>query len=314
MAEILKRDEQDQQAYWDRLEEVLGNFERYTKTERLSANIALDLLEGWDQQDFEPQTVRVPAGGFLMGSDPRLDKAAQDDEQLQYKVELAGYRIGGYPVTNDQYRHFIEAGGYTEACRHCWTETGWELKEREEWAEPRYWRETKLNKPDQPVVGISWYEAVAYCRWLSEQTGKLYRLPTEAEWEKAARGTDGRIYPWGNEWDVTKLNSEEAGPGGPTSIRQYSPDGDSPYGVADMAGNVWEWCATNGTSFKPYPYNATENEWNDDYLEGTDIRMLRGGSWYLNQDFARCARRLRYSPIYRYDYVGCRLVVSPLMA
>jgi formylglycine-generating enzyme required for sulfatase activity/Cdc6-like AAA superfamily ATPase len=304
VAEILNRGGPDEQAqqqskqeYVKRLNQVLSDFERYVVTERVSANLALDQFEGWKRKAFEPETVRVPAGEFLMGSDPGVDKDAQSEEQPQHTVELPAYRIGRYPVTNAEYRHFVEAGGYTEQWRHCWTEAGWAKKEKQKWTEPRLWQKGKYNQPDQPVVGISWYEAVAYCRWLSEQTSRPYRLPTEAEWEKAARGSAGRIYPWGNAWDETKLNSEKGGPGRPTSVGEYSPEGDSPYGAADMAGNVFEWCATKmpKDNYKSYPYDVQENEWTAEYLEGTDVRVLRGGSWCGYQHGFRCAFRYRFS-------------------
>ena len=130
---------------------------------------------------------------------------------------------------------------------------------------------------------------MAYCQWLSEQTGKEYRLPTEAEWEKAARGTYGQVYAWGNDWDPANCNSKESGPGDTTPVGQYSPQGDSPYGCADMLGNVWEWTSS---ALKDYPYNP------DDGREGenAEYRILRGGSWYNSKEFVRCAYRNRSLP------------------
>ena len=108
-------------------------------------------------------------------------------------------------MTNYEFKEFIEAGGYKE--KRWWTDAGWSQKEQESWTEPRYWDDTRFNKPNQPVVGVSWYECLAYCRWRSAESGQSYRLPTEAEWEKAARGTDGRQYPWGKEFEPKRLNS-----------------------------------------------------------------------------------------------------------
>jgi hypothetical protein len=152
---------------------------------------------------FEPQTVRIPEGEFLMGSSDD-DKYAEDDEKSQHSVELPEYFIGKYPVTNTEYRAFVKETGHEPP-------SDWEGNEYPE------------NKGGHPVVTVSWHNAVAYCRWLSEMAGKPYRLPSEAEWEKAARGTDGRIYPWGNEWDKASVNSSKGGPGETTPVGQYSP-------------------------------------------------------------------------------------------
>jgi formylglycine-generating enzyme required for sulfatase activity len=132
------------------------------------------------------------------------------------------------------------------------------------------------------VVGVSWYEALAYCRWLSEKSGKPYRLPTEAEWEKAARGTDGRRYPWGDAWDASLCNNKESGPGKTTPVGEY-PEGESPYGVEELVGQVWEWCRTKYSSSYPYqPDDGREDE------EGSDTRILRGGSWYDSDPAGVC--------------------------
>jgi formylglycine-generating enzyme required for sulfatase activity len=241
--------------------------------------------------------VTIPAGEFVMG---------EDNEQ--HELDLPEYQIGKYPMTNAEFGRFIEARGYQE--KRWWTDAGWKEKEESNWAEPRYWDNIPFNKPNRPVVGVSWYEAVAYCRWLSAESGRAYRLPTEAEWEKAARGPDGRVYPWGSEYEASRVNVGE----GEQQVRATTPvgiypSGVSPTGVYDSAGNVWEWCATKRG--KAYPYNAAEDEWSEAYLEGTDGRVLRGGSWRSGRYVARCAYRSLSSPSGWYDDLGLRVMVSP---
>jgi formylglycine-generating enzyme required for sulfatase activity len=178
-------------------------------------------------QPFEPELVLIPAGEFLMGSDPQQDKDAFDDEQPQHRHLLADYYLAKTPVTNAQYRAFVLATD-REAPQ------GWTDK-----VPPR-------GEEDHPVVHVSWYDATDYCQWLSEVTGRAYGLPSEEEWEKGARGTDGLIYPWGNKWDATRCNSKESGLEKTTLVHAY-PQGASPYGLLDMVGNVWEWtCSLYG--------------------------------------------------------------------
>lgn len=239
---------------------------------------------------FEPQTVRIPAGPFLMGS-------TDEHEEPQHTVDLPEYFIGKYPVTNAEYQAFVRETGH---------------------APPWHWDGEAYpeERGDHPVVYVTWHDALAYCQWLSEKTGKTYRLPSEAEWEKAARGADGRTYPWGDAWDETRLNSAEAGPGDTTPVGQYSPDGDSPYGLADMAGNVWEWTRSlwGENIEKPdftYPYDPGDGRENLEAGDGV-LRVLRGGSFYFYQRGVRCAIRRWDVPFLRYDYNGFRVVVSPL--
>ncbi|MCP4544664.1 MAG: SUMF1/EgtB/PvdO family nonheme iron enzyme [Chloroflexi bacterium] len=254
----------------------------------------------WESVLSQPM-VWVEPGLFLMGSNKRKDSQAHNDELPQHEVTLAGYWIGHYPVTNQEYGAFIAGSGYqTQAY---WTGIGWQWKRDR--TQPSYWNNKQYNGPQQPVVGVTWYEAVAYCHWLNEKTGLGVRLPSEAEWEKAARGTDGRIYPWGDEFDKTKCNTDESGVGTTTTVGKYSPKGDSHYGCADMAGNVWEWCVTKCEgSYKNYR--------GDNDLEGHDLRVLRGGSFHLNQYGARCAARLGYYPDNDHKYLGFRVVIAPI--
>jgi formylglycine-generating enzyme required for sulfatase activity len=240
--------------------------------------------------------ITVPAGKFLMG-----------ERQTQAELFLPVYQLGKYPLTNAEYGRFIEAGGYQR--KDWWTEAGWAKKEEGNWSEPRYWQETRFNKPNQPVVGVSWYECMAYCRWLSAETGRLYRLPTEAEWEKGARGLEGWLYPWGNEAEASRLNIWEGEQvvSATTPVGIY-PTGATPLGVFDCAGNVWEWCFTRWQK----PYQAQEDTGGLDDLEGTAIRVLRGGSWYARLNYARCAFRSRYLPDGRSSRAGFRLVAYPV--
>jgi formylglycine-generating enzyme required for sulfatase activity len=154
---------------------------------------------------------------------------------------------------------------------------------------------------------------VDYCNWLAEVTGKAYRLPSEAEWEKGARGTDGRIYPWGNEWDSKRCNSWEGDPKETTPVDTY-PEGASPYGLLDMVGNVWEWTRSlwGKSLFEPdfkYPYKPDDGRENLD--AGNDVcRVSRGGSWRYSRWNARCASRSRRVPGDFDSNVGFRVMVS----
>ncbi|MBN2043804.1 MAG: SUMF1/EgtB/PvdO family nonheme iron enzyme, partial [Anaerolineales bacterium] len=195
---------------------------------------------------FEPQLVSIPAGPFLMGSTEedikaQINAGLNSDwvgrQRPQHTVELPAYAIGKYPVTNAEYALFVQETGHTP---------------------PSHWdsRQYPEDKSDHPVVYVNLEDARTYCTWLAGKTGKDYRLPTEAEWEKAARGTDGWIYPWGDQFDPKKCNTDESGQGDTTPVGQYSPAGDSPFGAADMAGNVWEWTASQ---LKEYPYSEDQS-------------------------------------------------------
>jgi formylglycine-generating enzyme required for sulfatase activity len=220
--------------------------------------------------------VEVPAGEFIMGS--RDDApVAWDDEKPQHTVYLNAFWIYKTPVTNAQYRQGVEAGTCTPPHKTKYYDN------------PAY--------ANHPVVYVDWYQAKAYCEWVGG------RLPTEAEWEKAARGTDGRIYPWGNDWDENKLNSYEAGPGRTTEVGSYSA-GASPYGALDMAGNVWEW---TGSLAKEYPYRVDDGR---EDMEADSNRVLRGGCWRNYRRRSRCAARGDRPPDYFFSNLGFRAVAS----
>ncbi|MDQ7023987.1 MAG: SUMF1/EgtB/PvdO family nonheme iron enzyme [Anaerolineae bacterium] len=212
------------------------------------------------------------------------------------EIPKKGYSIAKYPVTNAQFAQFIDAGGYRND--KWWTDAGWQKKQSENWTEPRYWGDSKWNGDTQPVVGVSWFEAVAFCLWLSDITDEKIMLPTEEQWQYAAQGDDGRAFPWGKQWnrDLCNNNVDKKGIGKTTAVMQYEGKGDSPFGVVDMSGNVWEWCLTD--------YKKKTNDINSD----ANRRVLRGGSWGDgNAGGFRCDCRLFWYPRGRNDGVGFRL-------
>ena len=238
-------------------------------------------------QSLSPYLVRVPAGGFQMGSVEDRDKCAQENELPPHGVHIPEFHIAKYPVTNLQYQAFVQATAHKPPAH--WEGAG---------AIPQ-------GKEHHPVVNVSWHDAVAFCDWLSRETKQPFRLPTEAEWEKAARGTDGRIYPWGDEPpDENRCNFGEK-MGNTTAIGRYSPQGDSPYGCAGMAGNVWEWCQT---LYRPYPYQADDGR---EALDAQGSRVRRGGAFDGNERHVRCAFRAYADPFYWNNNVSFRVVVAP---
>lgn len=154
--------------------------------------------------------------------------------------DVEPFAIARYPVTNGQFAKFVEAGGYAQ--RPWWTDAGWALRDQDQWMEPRHWADPKWNGENQPVVGVSWYESLAFSLWLSEVSGERVFLPTEQQWQRAAQGDAGRIYPWGNDWDGKRCNNSvglgDMADGQTTAVTAYEGKGDSPYGVVDMSGNV----------------------------------------------------------------------------
>lgn len=229
------------------------------------------------------------------------DKGYFDRERPNHVVTLESYFISRYPVTVEEYRAFVTKGGYLS--KQYWTEAGWNWREIVGKVKPDYWDNETFTGDDRlPLVGISWYEAIAYCRWLSEETGKVYRLPSEGEWEKAARSNDGRLYPWGNDFVEKWCNTRSSNLGRTEPVGSHSPESDSPYGCADMVGNISEWTLSQ---FKPYPYNSGDGRNNE---ESETERVLRGGSWHQPTLRARVASRGMNDPFF-VDYdVGFRCV------
>jgi formylglycine-generating enzyme required for sulfatase activity len=190
--------------------------------------------------------IEIPAGPFIMGSDE-----GDSEDAPVHEVDLPTFEIDKFEVTNADFAVFAEETGYVTFAEKQGV-SNW----RDEWG---------IGEDNHPVVRVIWDDAQAYCEWLGK------RLPSEAEWEKAARGEDGRSFPWGNEWGANKANVKERGLRGTAAVGSFG-DGASPYGVEDMVGNVWEWTAD---WYQPYPGNTTE----DPYY-GEQFRVTRGGGWF----------------------------------
>jgi formylglycine-generating enzyme required for sulfatase activity len=200
----------------------------------------------------------VPAGEFIMGGKESYEGRRQD------RIFLPDFYMSLYCVTNAQFARFVAESGYQAQGS---------------------WQQYAKGKDDHPVVAVTWFDAVAYCDWAG------LRLPTEAEWEKAARGTDGRVYPWGDTWDVKRCqNYNNRGGYSDTCPVDGYPESCSVYGMYQMAGNVWEWC---NSLYRDYPYKADDGrEERGKNVAGDRARVLRGGSWHLvNEDNFRCALR-----------------------
>ena len=224
--------------------------------------------------------VEIPGGEYLYG------------EEKERQI-IEPFFIARYPVTNEQYEAFINDDGYEN-------DRWWQgLSERIRKSVNSNW-----DQSNRPKEIVNWYEAIAFCRWLSDKLGYNIQLPSEEQWERAARGTDGREYPWGNEYLSGYANvNETLEKAGPHFLQQtlavgLYPLAVSPEGVLDLAGNVFEWCLNEYDN----PKNVS--------LEGNRARVLCGGSWYYDKDFARSSFRLGYDPIGRnYDF-GFRVVCS----
>ena len=283
-----------------------------------------------------PPLIEIPGGVYSIGS----NEGIYEDESPVHPVELKPFRMGQFPVTNAEWALFMKAGGYDD---ERWWDTeeakSWRRGEStaegpkqqgvkayksyaamkdeeyerllEKWdspgrkTRPAYWNDDAFNNPGQPVVGVCWHEARAYCAWLRTQTGQPFRLPTEAEWETAARGKKGRRYAYGDEFDANRCNAFE------THIRRtipisVFPGGETPEGLVDMTGNTWDW-----TSSLYETYDAGDGR--EYIITGDGRRVLRGGSWYDFQTVARASYRCWSRPFYRLSSFGFRLVCSSLI-
>ena len=263
--------------------------------------------------------VRVPQGKFIMGSKDD-NSIALDFEKPQHTVEISyDYWIAKFILTSVWFSEFVKATGYVTTAEK---QGGWYAKKGGfikgvDWRHPIDPKDGLDMRMDHPVVQVSWDDAMAYCKWFNEANktelgGLTVHLPSEAEWEKAARGAYGNEWPWGNEFDPSKCNSAEGKKGGTTPVGAYSAlGGDSPYGCADMVGNVWEWCADwfNDAEYKP---RASISVVDPRGPQSGKLRMLRGGSFRDTRYTARCACRKDFgTPIIRVNYIGFRVCASP---
>ena len=352
---------------------------------RIDAGLALGILgdirfearEGPHGRYLVPPMVTIPGGTYPMGEDEVFEYVGHGIEahMPRHQVEVEGFEIGRYPVTNAEWRCFMEAGGYEEerwwdtaGAKRWWEGEGtadgtranvkywysrfrqdpdlleeawrtgrqtqegyerwkkrlvmsqpefeahlWQLYRGGRLRAPAYWHDERFNNPSQPVVGISWYEARAYCNWLSAETGERCRLPTEAELESASRGKAGRRYAWGDTFEPLNGNTSATKVGRTTPVGVFV-EGDTPEGVSDLTGNVAEWTGSlfgAGMDFEraPFAYPYDPKDGREDAEAGPDIRrVLRGGAWYNVVAIARAAYRLESPPGNRRSYGGCRVV------
>ncbi|MEZ4668762.1 MAG: SUMF1/EgtB/PvdO family nonheme iron enzyme [Anaerolineae bacterium] len=238
----------------------------------------------------------VQAGVYPIGDN------SMSVSRAAHTVELGAFAMGETSVTNLQFLGFIEAGGYSNSAY--WSEMGWHWQEGKSLSRPAFVDDANFNAPDQPVVGVSWYEADAFARWLATVTSLNWRLPTEAEWEAAARGPEGdaprpRNYNTaerrlGHTWAVTEAGNR------------------SWCGALDMCGNVWEWCSTRwGRNWQTqdyrYPYHAGDGR---EDITGSHARIIRGGSWFDGIQESNPANRARFLPGSRASNIGFRLARS----
>ncbi|SRR5712692_1469867 len=227
----------------------------------------------------EPGLVHIPEGWFWMGSE-----VGQDNERPFHRVWVDGFCLAACQVTNAGYSSFLRATGTQP---------------------PPFWDDPNFNHPEKPVVAISWFEAVKYCDWLSSLAGRSYRLPTEAEWERAARGgVDNKLFAWGDTPPQSLPDYEKRWKTGPEPVAQYAPNA---FGLYDICENVHEWCSD---WYQP-DYYAISPERNPRGPESGERRVSRGGSWRHHIKVARCAARSSIPPEFQYADYGFRVACAP---
>lgn len=234
----------------------------------------------WEARGIEePLCALIPAGSFMMGC-----VEGQDEEKPVHRVWVDAFEMAVVQVRNRDFKIFLEATGHPA---------------------PPFWHDPNFHHPDQPVVAVNWIEAVKYCDWLSRVTGRRYRLPTEAEWERAARGDrEGCLYPWGDErpasWPnyVRRWGSEVNGP------LPVGMDAPNPFGLYDVSENVHEWCS----DWFSKTFYTTSPEQNPSGPATGERRASRGGSWRHQIKISRCAARSSIPPTFQYADYGFRVV------
>jgi iron(II)-dependent oxidoreductase len=226
-----------------------------------------------------PDIVAIPAGLFLMGDDH-----GQENERPVHPVWVDHFGLGRFPVTNREYADFLEASHIPP---------------------PPFISDPMFSNPQQPVVGVAWDEAVIYCNWLSVRLGQHFRLPTEAEWERAARGgREGAVYPWGDDPPVSRPYAGfDIDTGGPARVGINDPNG---FGLYDMSEGVHEWCS----DYYDYHYYHYSPERNPQGASWAKRRVSRGGSWRHQIKFSRCAARSSLPPSFKYADYGFRVALT----
>ncbi len=242
----------------------------------------------------------IPAGKVTLEAGGYVPEGGQT-----YQVDA--FFMAKYPITNNQFAKFIDEGGYRT--QSFWIDEGWELCQENDWIQPRFLNNIKWNLPNHPIVGITWYEAIAFCNWLNIKLhGELYKelkaykftLPSEQQWQRAAKGDNGWLYPWGNYWIKDTANIDNV-LGKTSAVNNYE-SGKSPYGVLDMLGNVWEWCL---------------NDWDTGKIlvsQKAARRALHGGSWNSDKQGTRASMRDCYSPLFGSNEFGFRICAVPVQS
>jgi sulfatase modifying factor 1 len=240
-----------------------------------------------------PTLVSIPAGWFFMGSangpispdEPGSGPVSQDNERPLHRVWVDAFSLAACEVTNAEYGNFLRATGHSP---------------------PPFWNNADFNHPQQPVVAVSWFEAVEYCAWLSASIGRPYRLPTEAEWERAARGGfDGKLFPWGDAPPQSLPDYDKHWKTGPELVLRSSPNA---FGLFEMCENVHEWCS----DWFQADYYAISPERNPQGPESGTRRSSRGGSWRHHIKVSRCAARSSIPPQFQYADYGFRIASDAL--
>ena len=227
----------------------------------------------------EPTLVAIPEGWFWMGSN-----TGQDNERPVHRVWVDAFRLAAHQITNREYEYFLHATAGQS---------------------PPLWDDPNFNHPEQPVVAVSWFDAMKYCEWLSTATSRHYHLPTEAEWERAARGQlESKLFPWGDASPESLTDYETRWKSGPEPVGRYAPNA---FGLYDISENVHEWCS----DWYQADYYAVSPERNPRGPETGERRSSRGGSWRHHIKVTRCAARSSIPPEFHYADYGFRLACDP---